>query len=44
MQNLDRVKPDELRRIANMIDRPKLYRAVVDLESIIAGEEGFEAL
>ncbi len=44
LQNLDRVKPDELRRIANMIDRPKLYRAVVDLESIIAGEEGFEAL
>jgi predicted transcriptional regulator of viral defense system len=44
LQNLDRLKTGELRRIANLVDRPKLHRAVAELESMAAAEEGFESL
>ena len=44
LQNLDQLRVDELLRIADVIDRPKLRRTVAALKSIKSAEEGFEIL
>jgi predicted transcriptional regulator of viral defense system len=44
LQNLDQIKVEDLRHIADRADRPKLHRAVAGLESMAAAEEGFESL
>jgi predicted transcriptional regulator of viral defense system len=44
LQNLDQLEKTELRRIAEAMDKPKLYRAFTVLEELIEQEGWFETL